>query len=221
MSRDGREVARDPSLTASRFGAEAAGRLRLAFTRSRHPMLISDNQRRCVTANLPACELLGVAAVDVAWYSLDHFVPASEREQFHTEWTEFLQMGAVEGVYPLLLPNHGPVQVEFSATANVLPGRHLSVLIAPGQTEDTASVLAPWTSIRNDDTPRRPLTSREREVMTLVASGLQSADIAAQLVLSPETVKSHVHNAMARLGAHTRAHAIAIALVTGQIAWET
>ena len=56
--------------------------------------------------------------------------------------------------------------------------------------------------------------------MTLVASGLQSGDIAERLFLSPETVKSHVHNAMGKLGAHTRAHAVAIALVTGQIAWE-
>jgi DNA-binding CsgD family transcriptional regulator len=67
---------------------------------------------------------------------------------------------------------------------------------------------------------RLQLTDREREVMTLVASGLQSGDMAERLFLSPETVKSHVHNAMSKLGAHTRAHAVAIALVTGQISWE-
>ncbi len=67
---------------------------------------------------------------------------------------------------------------------------------------------------------RLQLTEREREVMTLVASGLQSGDIAGRLYLSPETVKSHVHNALGKLGAHTRAHAVAIALVTGQITWE-
>jgi DNA-binding CsgD family transcriptional regulator len=65
-----------------------------------------------------------------------------------------------------------------------------------------------------------PLTQREREVMTLVASGLRSGDIAERLVLSPETIKSHVRNAMTKLGARTRAHAVAIALATGQIALE-
>jgi DNA-binding CsgD family transcriptional regulator len=40
---------------------------------------------------------------------------------------------------------------------------------------------------------------------------------AARLRVSPETIKSHVQNAMAKLGAHTRAHAVAIALSTGQI----
>jgi hypothetical protein len=38
-------------------------------------------------------------------------------------------------------------------------------------------------------------------------------------VVSPETIKSHVQNAMTKLGAHTRAHAVAIALVTGKIVW--
>jgi DNA-binding CsgD family transcriptional regulator len=64
------------------------------------------------------------------------------------------------------------------------------------------------------------LTERERELMTLVASGCRSGEIAERLFLSPETVKSHVSNAMGKLGAHTRAHAVAIGLVTGAIEWE-
>ena len=53
--------------------------------------------------------------------------------------------------------------------------------------------------------------------MTLIAAGGRSEDVADDLFVSPETVKSHVHNALSKLGAHTRAHAVAIALVTGQI----
>ena len=65
---------------------------------------------------------------------------------------------------------------------------------------------------------RLPLTTREREIMTLAAAGGHNSDIAARLFVSPETIKSHMQNAMSKLGAHTRAHAVAIALVTGQIA---
>jgi hypothetical protein len=43
--------------------------------------------------------------------------------------------------------------------------------------------------------------------------------MAGRLFLSPETIKTHVQNAMTKLSAHTRAHAVAIALVTGQIIW--
>ena len=64
---------------------------------------------------------------------------------------------------------------------------------------------------------RPVLTGREREVLALVAGGLTGSEIADCLVLSPETIKSHVHNAMAKLSARTRAHAVAIALGTGQI----
>jgi DNA-binding NarL/FixJ family response regulator len=63
------------------------------------------------------------------------------------------------------------------------------------------------------------LTRREREVITLIAGGAQSTAIAEHLLVSPATIKTHVENAMNKLGAHTRAHAVAIALVTGQIVW--
>jgi DNA-binding CsgD family transcriptional regulator len=55
--------------------------------------------------------------------------------------------------------------------------------------------------------------------MTLAASGGQSPDMAESMFVSQDTIKSHVQNAMTKLGAHTRAHAVAIALITGQITW--
>ena len=58
----------------------------------------------------------------------------------------------------------------------------------------------------------RPLSDREREILTLLADGLTGAEIAERLYLSPETVRTHIRNAMSKLGASTRAHAIAIAL---------
>jgi DNA-binding CsgD family transcriptional regulator len=209
----------------SKFGAQAVIRLRAAFERSRNPMLIADDQRRWVTGNAAACDLLGIAREEVPWYRMDDFTPPSERQRLEKQWREFLTSGAAEGWYQLYVPDRGPMPVEFSATANVLPARHLSVFIPPDETSDEqtsdASVHeAPWTPVMAESSDRLPLTEREREVMTLVASGLQSADIAERLVLSPETVKSHVHNAMGKLGAHTRARGVAIALVTGQIPWE-
>ena len=56
------------------------------------------------------------------------------------------------------------------------------------------------------------LSDREQEVIALLASGLNGEEIAARLVLSPETVKTHVRNAMQRLGARTRVHAVAMAM---------
>jgi len=62
------------------------------------------------------------------------------------------------------------------------------------------------------------LSPREREIMELIAQGLTGEQIADRLVISAETVKTHIRNAMTKLEANTRAHAIAIALREGYIA---
>jgi DNA-binding NarL/FixJ family response regulator len=67
-------------------------------------------------------------------------------------------------------------------------------------------------------TQRQPsLSKREREIMDLLAQGMTGEDVAAHLVLSSETVKTHIRNAMSKLEANTRVHAIAIALREGYI----
>jgi len=188
-------------------------------------MLIADDQRRWVTGNSAACDLLGIAREEIPWRTMDDFTAPSERKRLEEQWGAFLASGGAEGWYQLYVPDRGPLPVEFSATANVLPARHLSVFIPPdeasaAQDNDPLARKPAWAPVAVEGSGRSQLSEREREVMTLVASGLQSGDIAERLFLSPETVKSHVHNSLAKLGAHTRAHGVAIALVTGQITWE-
>src|SRR5918996_2185189 len=68
---------------------------------------------------------------------------------------------------------------------------------------------------------RTPLTRREREVPGLLAGGMSGAQIAAELFLSPETVRTHIRNAMGKLGASTRSQAVALALQRDEIVSET
>jgi DNA-binding NarL/FixJ family response regulator len=56
------------------------------------------------------------------------------------------------------------------------------------------------------------LTSREREILQLLADGMSNADAAQRLFISQETVKSHVRHILAKLEADTRTQAVAIAL---------
>ena len=60
--------------------------------------------------------------------------------------------------------------------------------------------------------PDAPLSEREREILQLLAEGLTGEEVADRLFLSSETVKTHIRNAMAKLEANTRVHAVAIAL---------
>jgi DNA-binding NarL/FixJ family response regulator len=59
------------------------------------------------------------------------------------------------------------------------------------------------------------LTDREREVVRLVAHGLTNDEIAAELVMSPLTAKTHVSRAMTKLGARDRAQLVVLAYETG------
>jgi DNA-binding NarL/FixJ family response regulator len=55
------------------------------------------------------------------------------------------------------------------------------------------------------------LTRRELEVLRLLADGLDQAEIAERLVISPKTVGTHIERILAKLGAHSRAEAVALA----------
>jgi ATP/maltotriose-dependent transcriptional regulator MalT len=60
-----------------------------------------------------------------------------------------------------------------------------------------------------EDTVYEPLSERELEVLTLLASGRSNADIARELVISVGTVKTHTNNIYRKLGARNRAEALA------------
>jgi DNA-binding NarL/FixJ family response regulator len=64
---------------------------------------------------------------------------------------------------------------------------------------------------------RGKLTRRQREILQLLADGESTTFAARELDLSEETVKTHTKNALARLGAKNRTHAVAIAVREGLI----
>ncbi len=97
-----------------------------------------------------------------------------------------------------------------------LPEGHLLVL--PRIEDEQAA--GGWAARKPQDSDRpkgRQPSRREREILGLLAGGSTDAQIAEVLELSPATVQTHVRNAKAKLGARTRAQAVALALVSGLI----
>jgi DNA-binding NarL/FixJ family response regulator len=63
------------------------------------------------------------------------------------------------------------------------------------------------------------LSARELEVLTLLCRGGSNVEIAEQLVIAPDTVKSHIKNLLLKLGARGRTHAAVMALELGLVEW--
>ncbi|HEY2437542.1 MAG TPA: response regulator transcription factor [Solirubrobacteraceae bacterium] len=90
-------------------------------------------------------------------------------------------------------------------------------LLAPSVTRRLidAYVARPQQSVRREHNGLDELTSREREVLGLVATGLTNAEIAETLQLSPLTAKTHVSRILMKLGARDRVQLVLIAYQSG------
>jgi DNA-binding NarL/FixJ family response regulator len=91
-------------------------------------------------------------------------------------------------------------------------------LLAPGVTRRLIAEFArlrPPQRTRTDDL--EALTRRELEILGLVAAGLSNQEIAGRLVLSNETVKTHVSHVLRKLGLRDRAQAVVAAYESGLV----
>lgn len=91
-------------------------------------------------------------------------------------------------------------------------------LLSPSVTRRVIAEYAGRSRRPAPDRRLRDLTDREREVVALVGEGLSNEEIAARLVLSPATVKTHVSRAMAKLRVRDRAQLVVVAYETGLVA---
>jgi DNA-binding NarL/FixJ family response regulator len=85
----------------------------------------------------------------------------------------------------------------------------------------TRRLIAEFAARRDPATPLSALaelTEREREILNLVARGLNNAEIAGRLVISPLTAKTHVRNILGKLDCRDRAALTALAYESGLIA---
>jgi PAS domain S-box-containing protein len=182
----------------------------LVFKRSANAIVLLDEQQRLLEVNDAAVALIGRARGELLGISLAGSFPPSERGAAANAWHRMLRAGGGAGTRVIVRPDGIRTEVDFSAHLGRIGDRPVMVAVMlsgrPVPIADDASALAAG------------LTRREREVVTLIALGENTREIAAGLHISPETVKSHVGHSMTKLRARTRAQLVAIALTAGHIA---
>jgi len=183
----------------------------LVFRRSSNAILLVDDERRVVEVNEPALALVGRSRADLIGNSIVDVIDPSERAESALQWQAFLHSGEYTGERDLLRADGAKVPIDFAARLATVDGRRLAIYVMLGKNGSRPVPAAARSPSRSST---RPLTRREREVVTLIAMGRETAQIAQELHVSQETVRTHVRNAMAKLGAHTRAQLVAIALCT-------
>jgi len=175
------------------------------FATSGNPMLAFSDDGVFHDANPAACRFLRRSRQDIVGRDLRDLTAPSRAAELDEALEELLVDRHVM-IRRWAFENGDGDEIEVKAVALPdvpEPGRHLGVVLTSG------------------DGPPPPtngrLSPRETEVAQLLARGLSGEAIARELFLSPETVRTHIRNAMEHVGARTRAHLVAVALRDGLI----
>jgi PAS domain S-box-containing protein len=181
-----------------------------AFHGSRNAMVLVDEQRRQLDFNGAYLKLLGQSADTLQGRPIFEFVVGGQSAT-RREWDAALAGRRFNGDAELRRADGSSVAVQWAATAEVVTGRRLVLFVALSTSR--------WGRTFRRDEPASqepaPLTPREREVVLLVALGNSGPEIAAELQIAHDTVRTHVRNAMTKVGARSRAHLVAKALGHG------
>jgi DNA-binding CsgD family transcriptional regulator len=177
------------------------------------PVLLIRNDHRPRGANAASRLFLRRTAREVRSLTVHDLVASRQHGRLAAQRAKLLREGEVAGSVSLRPPDGVEVPVDYRGAANVLPGVHLFAWLPSRWTDDELDngFEEPAPS------PAARLTGRERDVLALLATGATLEQIAERRNVAVSTVRTQLRNAMRRLRAQHRTHAVAIALRDGEI----
>ena len=178
-----------------------------AFRRCRNGMILVDHERRCVDVNAAFVELLGYQRSELIGRRYHEF--AVEPPLSDEAWRQLTHGSDFYVTRQLRRADGQHVSVELAGHRETVTGRDLILVVVVRRVRGGRSADG------HDGASDSALTAREREIVELIALGLTGPEIANELYVSHATVRTHVRNAMKKLGAHSRAHLVAKALGDG------
>jgi DNA-binding CsgD family transcriptional regulator len=132
------------------------------------------------------------------WRLAEALLAAGDRERALEEWQQAVSTADALGAAPL-----------GRALAGL--GRRARFTTPSPTSHDSPSSMTSSSSSSSSESALNTLTSREQEVLTLVATGLSNREIAERLFIAQKTVSVHVSNILAKLGVSSRTQAAAYA----------
>jgi PAS domain S-box-containing protein len=183
-----------------------AALFRDAFNQSRNAMVLLDDDRRHVEVNGAYVQLLGYRPSDLIGrpvYELraDHAAVSEKR------WHAALRQKQFTGTIEMVRADGGHVTVEYAGHPEVVTGQQLVLFVA---------LRAARGARLRDNGPqpmvRADLSQRELEVVKLLAEGFSGPEVAEELRIAHNTVRTHTRNAMTKMNARSRAQLVAKAL---------
>ena len=180
-----------------------------AFKGSRNAMVLLDEDRLQLEVNGAYLKLLGYPRDELVGRPVWEFV-AGGPQLAEREWRATIATGEFSGEAALVRADGTTVTVQYAGHTEVITGQQRVLFVALSTSR--------WGRHPRRDADRGApgaLSARERGVVRLVAAGDTGPEIAEQLHISHDTVRTHVRNAMAKVGARSRAHLVAKALGGG------
>ncbi len=181
-----------------------------AFRQSKNAMALVDEQRRHIEVNPAYLRLLGYSRDGVLGRPVYQFVVNGPLLS-PARWSAALASGRFHGEAELIRADGTHVGVQWAGNTEFVTGRRLVLFVALGTSRWGAS----FRRAPEADPEPRALSARELEIVRLIARGESGPEIAAELHIAHDTVRTHVRNAMTKVGARSRAHLVAKVLAEG------
>jgi PAS domain S-box-containing protein len=184
-----------------------------AFRRSKSPMGLLDDHRRHVEVNGAYLQLFGYRRSALIGRPVYEFVVGGPIMS-ESEWQAVLRRDQFAGAADVRCAEGRCVRVEFAGHPETVTGRQLVLFVvltssSRGRRAADGAGKAPRTG---------RLTARELEVIELVALGMSGREVAQELQIAHDTVRTHMRNAMAKTGSRSRAQLVAKTLAEG-LSW--
>ena len=181
-----------------------------AFDHSATPMALLRVDRVLIAVNQALIEDLGYQPDDAIGRRSDLFVAPQWRRRLQRDWARLQQTGRLTGERELVRADGRHIHVQFAAHSERVTGRQLVLYVV-------LDLRLQPIELREPPDHAKALTPRELEIVGEIAMGRRWHEIAADLFITQATVKTHVRNAMRKLGARSQAQLVAMALATGML----